>query len=295
MKLPNVNNLPKLGSLWMLVAALGFATMGALVKVGAAKFNTAELVFYRSIFGLMAIYMVMRMKGLPVKTPVFATQMSRAIAGYLSLILYFYAIAHLPLATAITLNNTSGLFLAGLMPFFLHEKPKKTLVIALFLGFIGVVLLLQPSLNRQNMLAGLVGLVSGFGAAIAYTSIKKLAVLNEPDWRTVFYFTLVSTLGSGIWMLFQTFTPILWQDLPVLVGLGVSATIAQLALTRAYRTGKTLTVASLAYVTVIIASFFGVLFWQEHLSLAEWLGIGLIILSGVISIKTTSENASTTK
>jgi len=284
--------LPNLKSLWMLVAALGFAIMGTLVKIGAAKFSSAELVFYRSAFGLAAIYAYIFARKLPLKTPVMAKQMSRALMGFASLVLFFYAIAHLALATAITLNYTSPLFLALFMPFFLqkeHKKnlPKKGLYIAVALGFIGVVLLLKPTLNGKDALAGALGLLSGIGAALAYVHVKQLGNVNEPDWRTVFYFTLVSTIGAGIWMLLQQFTPISWQDLPLLLGLGVSATIAQLALTRAYRTGSTLTVASLAYVTVVLASLFGVLLWQEQLSLSEWLAIGLIIISGIISVHAT--------
>jgi drug/metabolite transporter (DMT)-like permease len=88
-------------------------------------------------------------------------------------------------------------------------------------------------------------------------------------------------------MLFDHFHALFWLDLPILIGLGVSATIAQLALTRAYRTGDTLVVASLAYVTILLASIIGVIWWQEHLSLDAWIAIGLIILSGIISIRTT--------
>lgn len=277
----------QIGSLWMLVAALGFATMGALVKVGSVKFSSAELVFYRSLFGLMIIFVSIRFKKLPIQTPHINKQIMRALLGFFALLMFFYAIAHLPLATAITLNYTSPLFLAALMPFMLHEKPKKTLYLALMISFIGVVLLLKPSFSSKDLFAGLMGLCSGFGAGLAYIHVKQLGNLNEPDWRTVFYFTLISTIGAGIWMLFDKFSAIEWQDLSVLIGLGASATIAQLALTRAYRTGKTLTVASLSYLTVVISSFFGLLFWGEHLSLSEWLAICLIIASGMISIYTT--------
>ncbi len=285
-KLPSFK-LPHLRSLWMLVAALGFAIMGALVKVGANKFNSAELVFYRSAFGLVFIYAYIFTKKLPLATPFMAKQISRALVGLASLILFFYAIAHLPLATAITLNYTSALFLAIFMPFFLHEKPKPILYGTVLLGFIGVVLLLKPVLNQRDVLAGALGLLSGMGAALAYIHVKQLGKLNEPDWRTVFYFTFVSTIASGIWMLTQHFTPLALADMPTLLGLGISATIAQLAMTRAYRTGHTLLVASLAYTTVIFASLFGVIFWQESLSLSEYTAIGLIILSGVISIYAT--------
>ncbi|HYN53264.1 MAG TPA: DMT family transporter [Methylotenera sp.] len=280
-------SLPNLGSLWMLVAALGFAIMGALVKVGAQKYSSGELVFYRSLFGLITIWLYIYAKKLPLATPVMFKQMSRAVVGFVSLVLFFYAIAHLPLATAITLNYTSPLFLAVLTPFFLHEKPRKILFVGLIIGFIGVSLLLKPSFTNTDWLAGSLGLLSGLGAAFAYMHVKQLGKVNEPDWRTVFYFTLISTIGAALWMFFDSFHAVTWKDLPVLLGLGVSATIAQLAMTRAYRTGNTLVVASLAYVTVIIASLFGVFWWHEHLSLDAWLAIGLIIFSGVISVRST--------
>ncbi|MGB2833237.1 MAG: DMT family transporter [Methylotenera sp.] len=279
--------LPDLGSLWMLVAALGFAVMGALVKVGAQKFSSPELVFYRSIFGLLVIWLTIFSKKLPLATPFMFKQMSRALVGFASLVLFFYAIAHLPLATAITLNYTSPLFLAVFTPFLLHEKPKKILILTLILGFIGISLLLKPTLNPQDWLAGSLGLLSGIGAALAYVHVKQLGKVNEPDWRTVFYFTLISSFGAGLWMVFNRFHAIAWQDLPVLLGLGLSATIAQLAMTRAYRTGNTLVVASLAYVTVVLASLFGIFWWDEHLSVEAWLASGLIILSGVIGVRST--------
>lgn len=273
----------------MLVAALGFAIMGALVKIGAQKFSSPELVFYRSLFGLITIWLYIAIKKLPLATPVMGKHMLRALVGFASLVLFFYAIAHLPLATAITLNYTSPLFLAVFMPFLLHEKPGKILLLALMIGFIGVSLLLKPTFNQENWFAGLMGLLSGVGAALAYVHVKQLGQVNEPDWRTVFYFTLVSAIGAGAWMLFDSFHYVTWQDLTVLLGLGVSATIAQLAMTRAYRTGDTLVVASLAYVTVLLASFLGIIWWDEHLSLDAWLAIGLIILSGVISIRSTQK------
>jgi drug/metabolite transporter (DMT)-like permease len=271
----------------MLVAALGFAIMGALVKVGAQKFSSSELVFYRSIFGLIVIWLYIAVNKLPLATPVMFKQMSRSMVGFTSLVLFFYAIAHLPLATAITLNYTSPLFLAVFTPILLHEKPKKSLFTGLIIGFIGVSLLLKPSFTNADWLAGTLGLLSGIGAALAYVHVKQLGKVNEPDWRTVFYFTLISTIGAGLWMLSSSFHSLEWKDLPVLLGLGLSATIAQLAMTRAYRTGNTLVVASLAYATVVLASLFGVIWWHENLSIEAWIAIALIILSGVISVRTT--------
>ncbi len=109
----------------MLIAALGFAMMGALVKIGAQKFSAAELVFYRSVFGLAAIWLYILVARLPIGTPHLGKHVSRSLLGFGALVLFFYAIAKLPLATAITLNYTSPLFLAALTPFMLDEKPKK--------------------------------------------------------------------------------------------------------------------------------------------------------------------------
>lgn len=280
-------NLPRLGSLWMLVAAFFFAIMGVLVKLGAEKFSSAELVFYRSLFGLLFIFIVTQLRGGSLKTKLINTHMKRAILGFASLICFFFAISELPLATAITLNYTSPLFLAMAMPFMLHEKPRKLLLLAVVIGFVGVTLLLKPSLHVDELIAGAIGLLSGAMAGIVYLHVTQLGRAGEPDWRTVFYFTLVCTIGSGLWMLFYHFTPPDWQDLLVLLGLGGSATVAQLALTRAYRTGSPLVVGSLAYTTVVLASLFGILIWGETLSVDRWLAVGLIILSGIISVSAT--------
>lgn len=88
-------------------------------------------------------------------------------------------------------------------------------------------------------------------------------------------------------MLLNHFSPLTWRDLALLLGIGASATIAQLAMTRAYRTGSPLVVGSLAYTTVVLASLFGILLWGETLSLDRWLAVALIVLSGIISVRAT--------
>lgn len=277
----------KLGSLWMLVAAFFFAIMSVLVKTGAQNFTTPELVFYRSFFGLIFIFALTRIRYLPLATPLLGKQISRAVIGFISLLLFFYAISELPLATAVTLNYTSPLFLAMFTPFLLHERPRKLLIAAIILGFIGVALLLKPSLHAGELIAGGLGLLSGVLAGVVYINVTQLARAGEPDWRTVFYFTLVSTIGGSLWMLLHHFSPLAWQDLPLLLGIGVSSTIAQLAMTRAYRTGNPMVVGSLAYTTVVLASLFGIVLWGESLSPDRWLAVGLIILSGIISVRAT--------
>lgn len=283
--------LPRLGSLWMLVGAFFFAIMGVLVKIGGQKFTSPELVFYRSFFGLAAVLVISRMRFSSLATPLLGKQLSRGTLGFVSLVLYFYAINALPLATAVTLNYTSAIFMAMFLPFMLHEKPKKLLVAAIILGFIGVALLLKPSLHADELIAGGMGLLSGMLAGYVYVQVAQLGRAGEPDWRTVFYFTLISTVGGGLWMAIHGFSMPQWRDLPLLLGLGVSATIAQLAMTRAYRTGNSLVVGSLAYTTVVLSSLFGIVLWDETLSFDRWLAVALIILSGIISVRATARQA----
>lgn len=274
-------------SSWMIVAGILFSCMGVFVKLGAQYFSSAELVFYRSLFGLLVIYLIIKAQGFPLATPNWKMHLWRGLSGFIALMLFFYAISALPLATAITLNYTSPLFLALFTVAILKEKPGWLLIIATVVGFTGVALLLRPTLHADEITAGLLGLASGFLAGIAYLNVKQLGALGEPEWRVVFYFTLVSTLGGGIWMAFHTFHAITLRSFFILAGMGTTATLAQLAMTRAYRTGKTLVVGSLAYSTVIFASLWGIVLWGETLSPASWAAIGLIILSGVISLRAT--------
>ncbi|MDD5328642.1 MAG: DMT family transporter [Sulfuricella sp.] len=267
----------------MVVAGFLFGCMGVFVKLGAPFFSSAELVFYRSLFGLLVIALIVKSRGLTVATRHWKMHVWRGLSGFGALMLFFYAIGRLPLATAVTLNYTAPLFLAFLSVLILKERPHLPLMLAILLGFAGVVLLLRPTLREDQIAAGLMGLASGFLAAIAYLNVKQLGRIGEPSFRIVFYFTLVCTVGGGLWMAVHTFHPIGPRSLLLLLGLGTSATLAQLAMTRAYREGDTLVVGSLAYSTVVFASLWGIALWHEVLSLSSWTGIMLIILSGVLA------------
>jgi len=269
----------------MLVAGLLFACMGVFVKLGAAHFSSTELVFYRSLFGLAALFFVAGGHRMQLATPHWKGHLWRGLAGLASLASYFYVITVLPLATAVTLNYTSPLFLALVTTWLLKERLHWPLATAVALGFLGIALLLKPTLHEDQLGVGLLGLCSGFFACMAYVNVRELARRGEPDWRVVFYFTLIATALSGLWMLGQGFHALSAQNIPLLLGLGLTATLAQLALTRAYRLGRALVVSSLSYSTVVFSSLFGAALWGELLAPEAWLGIGLVVLAGVISLR----------
>lgn len=269
----------------MLVAGFLFGCMGVCVKLGAAYFSNVELVFYRSFFGLFMVYALIHQQRGSILTPHWGSHLWRSLSGSVAIMLFFYCITVLPLATAVTLNYTSSLFLVIFTMLVFKDRFHAPLSFAIALGFVGVVLLLHPTLEREQLFSGMLGLISGFFAGIAMLNVKQLGMKGEPEWRVVFYFSLIASLISGGFMLFDTIHPITLHSLLILLGLAGSGTLAQLAMTRAYAQGRTLVVGSLAYSTVVFAALFGGWLWNEALSLSSWGGIGLIVASGVLSLR----------
>ncbi|MBS1131620.1 MAG: Protein of unknown function transrane [Proteobacteria bacterium] len=267
-------------SLWMIAASFLFACMGVCVKLAAETHSAVEITFYRSFISLLLMFGLVRLRGVSLKTPHWRWQVTRGAVGFSALFAYFYAITLLPLATAVTLNYTSAIFLALYLGF-AGMQLRKGILGALMLGLVGVVMLLKPTFHADQLLGGLIGLGSGVLAGMAYFSVRELGARGEPEMRTVFYFSLVSSVGAGLWLVFSQIHAVDQRSGLLLLGVACFATVAQLAMTRAYTRGKTLMSAALAYSTVIFSSLFGMLIWGEVLDASAWAAIGLIILSGI--------------
>ncbi len=259
--------------------------MGVCVKLGTAYFSSSELVFYRCFFGFLFVAAMLLHQRMPLATPHWRSHLWRGLSGTLAMMLYFYCITTLPLASAITLNYTSAIFLTVLGLAVYKDRLHLPLTISLMLGFIGVVLLLHPTFERAQFVSGILGLASGFFAAVAIMNVRQLGLMGEPAVRVVFYFNLVATLLSGAWMARTEIHPITPHSLWLLFGMGATATFAQVAMTHAYRVGHTQVVSTLSYSTIVFASLFGLLLWNEMLPIDSWIGIALIIGSGVISLR----------
>ena len=267
-------------SLWMLVASLLFACMGVCVKFAAATHSAVEITFYRSFISLILMFGLVRLNGVRLATPHWRWQISWGVVGFSALFAYFYAITLMPLATAVTLNYTSAIFLALYLAL-AGMRISAGILSALIVGLLGVAWLLKPSFHADQLLGGLIGLGSGVLAGMAYFSVRELGARGEPEMRTVFYFSLVSSVCAGIWLMFSELHAVDLRSGLLLLGVASFATVAQLAMTRAYTRGKTLMSAALAYSTVIFSSLFGALFWGEVLDASAWFAIALIILSGI--------------
>lgn len=272
-------------SLWMLAAAAFFAVMAACTKLGAGDFGTFELVFYRGLFGAAVIALWTAFTGRTVRTPVLGAHIKRSFLGTLALTIWFFAIAHLPLGTSMTLNYTSPLYMAMIVTAAAVRRgaplqPK--LLAAVALGFIGIVLVLRPEIRSGDEVPALVGLTAGLLSALAYYQVKQLAVMHEPEWRIVFYFSLFGAAwGLAGQLLLGGLSPVSWENIPALLGLGASAVTAQICMTRAWGAGNMLLTSALQFSAIVFAAFIGLICFGEPITLQSAIGIAVIIAAGV--------------
>jgi S-adenosylmethionine uptake transporter len=273
----------------MVLAAFFFATMGVGIKIASASFNTFELVFYRGLVSVLFMAIVMLSRGRSLRTPVPMMHAWRSMIGVLSLGAWFFCIARLPLATAMTLNYMSGIWVAafivgGAILYGQSGQRQGPLLLTVLSGFVGVVLMLRPTIDQNQVFAGLIGLLSGMAAALAYLQVTALGRVGEPEDRTVFYFALATVVAGAAGLLFTGFSPwaqVTWQAAAWLVPIGLLASLGQWCMTRAYSQGATLVVANLQYSGIVFATLYSVLLFDDQIPLIGWLGMILIVASGI--------------
>jgi S-adenosylmethionine uptake transporter len=210
----------------------------------------------------------------------------RGAVGTAALSLWFFAASTLPLGTATALNYTSSLFLAAFIlgAALRARRPVNVpLMLAVALGFAGVVLVLQPSFGAGQWLGASGGLLSGLLSATAYWYVRDLARQGEPEWRIVFYFSLSVTAIGFAGSLITGFTEHTPAGAMLLAAVGVVALLAQLAMTRAYALGHALLTASLQYSAIVFSATVGVIVFADRIALAGWIGMAIIIASGALA------------
>ncbi|MEO8523538.1 MAG: DMT family transporter [Caldimonas sp.] len=271
---------------WLIVCAtLLFATMGVCVKLASAEYPSGEIVFYRGLTGALMMLAFARWKGGTVATRVPAMHFWRSLSGVVSLCLWFYAIGNLPLATAMTLNYMSSvwmaLFLLGGAIALGTSRVDGRLIATLLVGFAGVALILRPTIDEQQLWHGLMGLLSGVIAATAYLQVTALGRIGEPEYRIVFWFSVGGVGAGALSLLWTGMHAHTWRGAGLLLAVGVLATLAQLMMTRAYSTGRTLVNASLQYLGIAWSFAYGVLLFGDRVTPMAIAGMLLIAVAGL--------------
>lgn len=246
--------------------------------------SLAQVVLFRGLPSIILLLIWARAARQSIVPNSWRLHVWRNLSGVTSMWLGFYAISHLPLATATSLNYTAPLFIACWMLGWGGAQRDLVRIVAVALGFLGVIAVLRPSINDDQWLAALLGLLAGALSAIAMMQIRQLGRVGEPEWRTVLFFSLAVCLSSVAGLALQGWGSADLMGYFALVGVGTAGLFGQLAMTRAFGHGSALLTAALQYTTIIFAAFIGVGVWGDMLDSLAWAGMGLIIAAGLLSV-----------
>jgi len=284
------------GVKYMLIASFTFAIMGAFAKLASEHMSSLEVVFFRNIAGVLLVGMAV------LKTPMIHKGgrpfllFFRGFMGFTALLAFFYNIAHIPLGDAMTYSKTSPIFTAIFAFVFLHEKLPLKGWLAVLVGFIGILFITQPTgvgFSKYDLL----GIFSGIGAALAYTSIRELR--NYYDTRAiVLSFMLTGTVGPIILFLISPYLNIPELDFMLgefvmpqgvvwfyVIAMGIFATISQLLMTKAYGETKAGIVGAVSYTNILFSILVGLMLGDSLPSLITSFGIVLIVFAGIMVAK----------
>ena len=281
------------GIQYMLYASVLFAFMGAAAKELSDSMSSVEVVFFRNIFGVFLILISIYNSPLKQIGGKFWLLVFRGIAGFIALLFFFYNIAEISLGEAMTFSKTSTIFTAIIAYFLLKEKLGIKGWLGVFVGFIGIVFITEfdgSSLEKTDYL----GILSGVGAALAYTSVRELR--NYYDSRAiVLSFMTIGTIGPIILMIIGSFysNPNLdfmlgtfvmpkVDDWIYIILLGIFSTYAQIYMTKAYTFAKAGIIGTISYSNIVFSIILGLLWGDAFPSMLIILGIILIVISGIL-------------
>lgn len=282
------------GILLMLLASLSFAFMGGFAKVVSQTLPPVEVTFFRNIFGVVLVGLSIWRVPLKQTGGKFLLLIFRGSMGFSALLAYFYIMAHIPLGEAVTYNKTSPIFVAIFAYIFLKEKLHPSALIAIVLGFVGIVLVAQPEAGGFDKY-DILGIFSGIGAALAYTSIRELRKYYDTR-AIVMSFMGVGTIAPLFLMLitpyvsvskdfdwmFATFVMPQGVEWGYVTAVGIFATMSQLLMTKAYELTKAGIVGTISYSNIVFAVIIGVMLGDPIPEFWTILGIILVITSGLL-------------
>ena len=259
--------------------------MGALIKLVAPDLGNVMVVFFRNAFGLAALLpWIWQARGQGLRSRHLQLHLVRDGAGFAAMVCFFYAIPRLDLASAMLLNYSAPLFIPFIARIWLKEPLVPRILGAVLTGFAGLTMILKPHLGMT--LPALVGLLSGVLAAVAVVGIRRMAGV-EPAFRTVFYFSLFSTLASAAALPWGWRTPSA-HAWPALVGIGILAAAAQMLLTMAYHRAPAAQAGIYTYLAVLFAGLYGWLIWDETPDALTFTGMALVIGAAIRTTRTSA-------
>jgi len=238
-----------LGCIFAMLAEVNFVGMGSLVKLLSESLPSQNILFFRNLFGLLLLFPLIYKLGFnTLKTDNLKWHLLRSLSGVSAMYCFFYALSNLPLADAMVLKISSPLFIPIIAFIWLSEHISLRAIMAIMLGFLGVILVLKPT-----------------GAIHIASLIVSLCISTIP------MFWYWQNPSHTEWLL--------------LVLLGACGTIGQLFLTKAYVLAPASRVAPFTYSSILFAAIVGWIFWGETVTLITLTGALMIISAGIIILR----------
>lgn len=272
------------GAALLALSAVLFATMGVFIRLASQTVSNEIVVFARNLTGLSLLLpvMLLRKEGGGLRTAVFGRHLWRALTGLTAMYGFFYAIAHLPLSSAMVFTYSSPVFIPLVAWLFLKEPMTGRAWVAALVGFVGVLMVCKPAGGLLNHFA-LIGIGSSVLAATAFVTVRALGA-TEPATRIVFYFALLSTVVSALPLAWAG-RWVNWEEARLLAAVGVLATLSQLCLTRAYALAPANRIGPVTYLAIVVAGGYAWVLWGERPDLFGVAGAGLILAASLVGLR----------
>lgn len=275
------------GAFFIIASELNFAISAAIIKQVSVSLPNESIVFFRNLFGLAILApLLLKADAQILYTDKIRLHLARAGFGIGAMYCFFYALAHISLGDTMLIKSTIPLIIPFVSLVWLKESISGRVIFAGILGFMGVFLILEP--NGETDWASLVALVSSIMAALAFVTVRKLSA-TEPPLRIVAYFAIFGLLISSVPLIWAWKTPTFIEYI-MLLGIGLATTIGQLLLTRGYQNAPASSVGIFTYTSVPFGTFLGWLFFEEILDVNSLFGAILIVLAGLIILRSNVKN-----
>lgn len=270
------------GAALILFSEMFLVLSGMVIKQISADLPTEMIVFFRNFLGLILFIPWLMRKGTRVlHTKKLRFHLMRATVGVTAMTCLFYSWGHLPLAQAALLKQTAPFFMPLIAFWWLGERISKRVKLAIFVGFVGVALILNPQQSTVNV-GILIALAGACLGALAKVTVRRMRDSESPQ-LIVFYFAFFSAILSAIpaWL---TGVGLTLFQFGWLIVLAATSTVAQLSLSKAYGMAPAGQLAPYTYGSVAMAALLGWLVWDEVLGLHTLLGILLVSCAGIVAM-----------
>jgi drug/metabolite transporter (DMT)-like permease len=272
----------QLGMLYIILSAFVFTLVNALIKGTAERYPINEIVFFRFFFALIPtsiiLYKVQGMSGFKIQKLPFQTL--RAVLGTVGLGCMFYAFGHMPLADSMAISFSITLFSVIVALPILKERPTQKHLMAIFVGFVGILSIANPTGSVFTMIAMLC-VVGAFIDSIILTTGRKLTLENISAEQVSFFFGVIASLLSGISLVFWGVMPSSISDFISLVLMGVGGGLAQYLMAKGFALAPMAVGAPMIYTASVWSIILGFAFWGEIPGFTSVIGMILIIASGL--------------